>query len=268
MNIRNFFYWLAVSMTTLCVAGCAAANNANPNSTQAPENTPAAETPTVAAPTDAPPVASNACSNPYMPIVAGATWDYKLTGPISDTFKHTILNVESDSFTEQDEFGTGVTRQGKWQCDNSNLIALNPSAGGSASVSTEGISVDFQTKDLSGVTIPAEINPGDTWTQALTLEGTQTINNLSFPASNKFSSNCKAIGVESVTVEAGTFDAMRVECENAMDITISLAENTPSNTVLTFTNIVWYAQNVGMVKTSTSGMGLDSTIELTSYNIP
>jgi len=272
MNIRQFLYGLTAGILTLFAAGCAG-NNVSSIPTEIPEitvvvNTPTAETSTEAAPADTSIAVTGACGNPYMPIVAGATWNYKLTGPVSDTFTHTILSVEDASFTEQDQFGTGVIRQGKWQCDNGNLIALNPSAGGSASISTEGISVDFQTKDLSGITVPAEINPGDTWAQSLTLEGTQTVNNLSFPASNQFSSTCKAIGVESVTVEAGTFDAMRVECENNMDITISLAENTPSNTVLTFTNIVWYAQNVGMVKTSTSGMGLDSTVELTSYNIP
>ena len=93
----------------------------------------------------------------------GATWDYKITGPVSDTFTHTILSVESDGFTEQDQFGTGVTRQGKWQCDDGNLIALNPSGGSSASVSTEGVSVDFETTAQGGVTLPASLTAGDTW---------------------------------------------------------------------------------------------------------
>jgi hypothetical protein len=214
------------------------------------------------------PAASNACDNPYQPVVVGATWDYKLTGPLADTFTHTILSVESDGFTEQDTFASGVTRQGKWQCDNGNLIALNPSGGNSANVSTEGVSVDFETKDLSGVTLPASINPGDTWSQSLTLEGTQTISGTSYPASNKLTSDCTAIGVESVTVEAGAFDAMRVECQTDMNITIALDPNNPISSPLSLKNIYWYVEDIGMVKNTTSGSGIESTIELVSYNIP
>ena len=203
-----------------------------------------------------------------MPIVAGAAWNYKLTGPISDTFTHSILSMESDSFVEQDVFNTGVTRQGTWNCDNGNLIALNPPSGASANVSAgNNVSVDFETKDLRGVTLPATIQAGDTWSQSLTLEGTQTINGTAFPASNQVTNDCKATGVESVTVEAGTFDAMRVECQTAMNISITMGD-APVQSTINVTGTSWYVQGVGLVKTATTGMGLDSTTELVSYNIP
>jgi hypothetical protein len=274
MNIYKYIHWLAAGVLVLSISACNLGNAA----TQTPQDnstisTPATETsPTevsaTEAPTTLPSESSGGCDNPYFPIVGGATWNYKLTGPVSDTYTHTILSVESDSFTEQDEFGTGVTRQGTWQCDNGDLIALNPTTGNSASVTTEGVSVDFETKDLSGVTIPASINAGDTWSQSLTLEGTQTINSTSYAASNQLTSNCTAIGIESVTVEAGTFDAMRVECQTDMNITIALDPNNPISTPLSLTGINWYAEDVGLVKSSTSSPGLESTTELVSYNIP
>jgi hypothetical protein len=161
-----------------------------------------------------------------------------------------------------------VTRQGKWQCNNGDLIALNPSTGNSANVTTEGVSMDFETKDLSGVTIPATINAGDTWSQSLTLEGTQTVNGTSYAASNQLTNNCTAMSIESVTVEAGAFDAMRVECKTDMNITIAIDPNNPISTPLSLTGINWYAEEVGLVKSITSGPGLESTTELVSYNIP
>lgn len=211
--------------------------------------------------------AAGACTNTYMPILVGATWNYKLTGPIPDTFTRSIIAADESSFTDQDVFGTGVTRQGQWQCQSGDLIALNMPSGNSASVSTEEVSVDFKTTALEGVTLPAAIVTGDIWSQSLTLEGTQTISGVSYPASNQLSSSCSAIGLETVTVEAGTFDAMRVDCQTTMNISLTL-QDSPMTTTLTINAINWYAQNIGLIKSVSTGEGMDNTIELTSYSIP
>ncbi len=208
-----------------------------------------------------------ACANPYLPVVVGATWNYKLSGPTPDTFTRSIIAADTSSFTDQDVFGSGVIRQGKWNCENGNLTALNPSNGDSASVNSENVTVDFQTTKLSGVTLPAIINAGDSWTQTTTLEGTEDINGVLIPAKNEFSNTCKAVGIESVTVEAGNFDALRVECQTAMNITITMNDS-PFETAVTFNATNWYAEKIGLLKTVTQGEGLDSTVELTSYNIP
>ncbi|HEX2998051.1 MAG TPA: hypothetical protein VHP14_24720, partial [Anaerolineales bacterium] len=185
-----------------------------------------------------------------------------------DSYTHTILAVEGNSFTDQDVFNSGTTRQGKWNCDNGNLTALDLPGGASASVSTQGSgTTDFQTTNSSGITLPAIINPGDVWLQSLTLEGTQAANGVSYQVSNNFNNDCKAVGVESVTVQAGIFDAMRVDCNTTMKISLTLGD-TPMENTFNLTGTSWYAQGVGMVKSATSGMGLDSTIELVSYNIP
>lgn len=276
MSANRIFFLTVMSTTVLSLLACSPAATPGSSPTQAPatlENVPplatetqiVSETPTETA---VPVPQVHACDNAYMPIVPGATWNYKLTGPLSDTFTHSILSVEDSSFVEQDVFAAGVTRQGTWNCENGNLIALDPPSGASASVNTENnVSVDFETKDLSGVTIPATIHAGDTWSQSLTLEGTQTINGTSFPASNQLTSDCKAIGVESVTVEAGTFEAMRVECQTTMNLSLSMGD-VPIQNTLNLTGTNWYVENVGLVKTLTTGLGFDSTTELVSYNIP
>jgi hypothetical protein len=197
----------------------------------------------------------------------GATWNYKMTGSTSDTFARSIAAADEGGFTDQDVFASGVTRQGKWNCENGTLTALNPSNGGSASVNAENVSVDFQTTAQSGVTLPAAINAGDAWEQALTLEGTETVSDMQIPAKNEFTNSCRAVGMESVSVEAGTFDAMRVDCVTVMKITITMQEM-PVETTLTLNGGNWYVEGVGMVKSTSTGEGLDSTIELTSFNIP
>ncbi len=190
-----------------------------------------------------------------------------MTGGVADTYVHSIVSIEASSFSEQDVFGTGITRQGYWNCDDGALIMLDPGADTSGTVSTEKATADFKTTSSSGVTLPATIKPGDTWEQAITLEGTEDIGGNQIPAKNEFTNSCKAVGVESVTVPAGTFDAMRVDCQTNMNITITMA-NTPVTTALKFTTTSWYAENVGAVKTAKTGDGGNSVIELTSYNIP
>jgi len=276
MSKNRIFSMIVIPVVVLALVACSPAANSGSAPTQPPAATesvppPATETQVineVPAGTPAPAAIAPACANPYMPVMVGATWNYKLTGPISDTFTHSILSMEDNSFVEQDVFNTGVTRQGTWNCQDGSLIALNPPSGASANVSAgNNVSVDFETKDLSGVTLPATINAGDTWSQSLTLEGTQTINGTAFPASNQVTNDCKATGVESVTVEAGTFDAMRVECQTAMNISITVGD-APVQSSINITGTSWYAEGVGLVKTSTTGMGLDSTTELVSYTIP
>lgn len=271
MSISHVKLMSATIILLLVLLGCNTGSSAQPSETPAPgekrdQVTPEAATATEA-PITAPTESASACDNPYMPVVTGATWNYNLTGPTSDTFSHSILSVDDSGFTEQDVFAIGVTREGKWTCDNGDLTALNPTSGSSGTIQAEGVEVNLETKETTGITIPASIDLGDTWSQTLTLEGTQSINGQEFPARNELTSNCTAIGVESVTVPAGTFDAMKVECQTTMNLTLSMGGNDIS-TPLNLTGTNWYAEGVGLVKTLTVGSGLDSTTELVSYNIP
>jgi hypothetical protein len=260
MKQRKLSHLLALGFLVLSVLACnigsaptAEANPSDPNpaATQAPADN-----------TDS----SDACANPLLPIRVGATWTYKLSGEVSDTFTRSIVSVDPSGFTDQDVFGSGVTRQGKWNCEQGNLIALNPTEGGSASVTAANVAADFQTTELSGVTVPFAVQPGDTWTQTITLEGIQNINGTDIPSKNQFSNTCTAIGQESVTVEAGTFDTMRFDCQTIINITITMSGQDIQNAI-EFTSLNWHAEGIGLVKT-VSAESVDSTIELVSYNIP
>ena len=271
MNTKKYIPLFTACALILSTLACNLGGAPGANGTQAPETavveTVAATQASAPPTTEASVATGGACQNPYLPVIVAASWNYTLTGPIPDTFTRSIISVSADGFTDQDVFGSGVTRQGTWTCAHGNLTALDPTSGTSANVNSENVAADFQTTLSSGVSLPASISSGDTWSQATTIEGIEHIADQDVPAKNEFTNSCTAAGVESVTVAAGTFDALRVDCQTTTNITITM-NNSPIQTSINFTATSWYAENVGLIKTATSGSGLDSTIELQSYNIP
>lgn len=256
---------LALMLAILACNFAGAASPAAPGS----ESTPASSQPTAEpASQPAPQLAGGACSNSLYPVIMGATWTYSLSGVTTDTYTRSITAVKSDGFTDQDVFTSGVTRTGDWKCDNGTLIALSPDSSASATVLTSKTTATFHTTDMSGVTLPASIKSGDTWTQNFSIEGTQSIGGQDVAAKSKVAFACTAGGTESVIVAAGTFDAQRVDCKIDTTITVTMGGlEVPTN--LSSDASMWYAPNVGLVKleNAISGVG-NSTTELTSYKIP
>src|SRR5258706_5399127 len=175
MNTKTIPPLIATCILTLAILACNLGKAQS--ATQVPQTNTNESTPQATeAPTTAPAQTVSACDNPYLPVIVGATWNYKLTGSVPDTYTHTVRSLESDGFSEQDVFSKGITRQGNWHCHNGNLTALNPPSGSAGNVSSKSIQVDLQTKDYSGTTLPASLKAGDAWSQTLDLEGTETIN--------------------------------------------------------------------------------------------
>jgi len=213
--------------------------------------------------------ASGACANSLYPVVAGASWTYTTTGgTVVGDYTRSILTVNADGFTDQDIFTSGITRTGEWKCDSGSLIALQPDGGPSGVVQSDNVTAEFHTTAMSGVTLPGIVNAGDTWTQNFTIEGNESINGKSIPAKNETAYSCTAAGTESVTVPAGTFDAVRVDCQADINITITVS-GAEVPTHVTTTSTMWYAPGVGTVKSDNVISGAaNNTIELTAYHIP
>jgi hypothetical protein len=215
------------------------------------------------------PAAAGQCDNPLLPVRDGATWNFNLTDSEGvHTFTRTLILVNSDSFHEQDVYSTGTIRTNLWECENGALISLNPVGGASGSISAEGMTFEYETVDRSGVTVPAVVNSGDTWSQSITLEGNNTISGLSTQERNEYMSTCTADGMETVTVPAGTFEALRFICEFNMLITVEVSGFSPAPIQMNGTTISWLAPGIGWIKSVSSGENLDNIIELTSYSIP
>lgn len=257
---------VAIGFLTIALTACSLPGPGAPPSPE-PEGIPTTESPTVA-PTETaqqPQPAGGPCQNSLLPIEVGATWTYAMSG---DTFTRTIISVEESGFTEQDTFGTGTVRTGEWKCEDGNLIALDPSTSASASVSAAGYTMEFATTSLSGITLPAVVNTGDTWSQSVTIEATGLAGELAMQMTNEFVTNCTAGGVETVTVPAGTFEAYTIICDIDMTTTTQMEGVNVPPVYTSGTTTSWYAPGVGWVKSISTVGGMETVIELTSYTIP
>jgi hypothetical protein len=77
--------------------------------------------------------------------------------------------------------------------------------------------------------------------------------------------------MESVTIPAGTFEAMKVESQTTININ-STFQGVTVPVTFTSTTTSWYAQGIGWVKSISisdfGGITSTDTIELQWYNIP
>ncbi|HRQ23620.1 MAG TPA: hypothetical protein PLF42_09375 [Anaerolineales bacterium] len=260
---------IAVAMIALLFANMACINQAEADSTSQLPNViqPTQEIEAAEIPAQAEPPPPGECDNEYMPVRAGAAWNYRLTGAVTDTFTRSIVTVNENGFTEEDTFSNGAKREIRWRCQNGNLTALNPPSAISAGINEEGFWVSFETTERNGVTLPANIQIGSAWQQSMTIEGIQKIYDVEYQARNKITNDCNAIGIEAVTIDSITYEAMRVECKTVFDIALTIKDK-PNQTTLTLLSIHWYARGIGLVKAATAAEGVSATVELVSHSIP
>ena len=278
MEQKKIYTLISILLVTIFLAACSTppATPTNPPSTDTAQPTatePSAEaTPTSTPEGSYPNPGQELCTNTYYPVRQGATWTYKSTGgPAGEySFTDTITSVGGDGFTLSTQIGD-LTRTQEWTCTAEGLAALQLGGAPAAMLNSQNIQLNLDINSASGVTFPSQINPGDQWQQNLDVTGNVVAMNEEAEATGDVQMNFSAAGMESVTVPAGTFDALRVEVNVTLDI-----EATYSGITLpvTFSGdyTYWFAPNVGWVKASGTGTVLGSsfsdTTELQSYSIP
>jgi len=248
-----------------------------PTQAQSTATVPITLTETAFAPTatleeSTPVVEEGLCTNTYYPIRQGATWTYKSTGgPAGEySFTDTIASVREDGFTLSTQIGD-LTRTQEWTCTAEGISALQLGGAPAAMLNSQDIQLNLNFNNATGVTFPRQINPGDQWQQTMDLEGNATMMNEEAQATGKAQMNFSAIGNESVTVPAGTFEALKVQ----VDVTLNIDASYQGITLpVAFSGnyTYWFAPNVGWVKSSGTGNVLGAsfsdTTELQSYTIP
>lgn len=212
------------------------------------------------------------CSNPLYPVKVGATWTYTSTGNLTGdhSFTDMITDVRDDGFTLTSQFDQ-LTKTQEWACKPEGLASLTFGGGAAAGISTSGVQMDLTTSNVQGVNLPKTINTGDQWPYSMDFKGTMDLNGTSVDAQGTATYTFNALGEESVTVPAGTFNAMKIHAEIVLDIQVTFSGiKTPVQ--FTSSSDMWYAPDVGWVKSTGSGdiMGTsyNESIELQSYNIP
>ena len=178
----------------------------------------------------------------------------------------TITSVETDSFereiTTTLSNGTQKAYTDSWKCTPDGLVLQ----GGPLATTFQSVYGNATMKTLSttGVTLPAHINAGDSWTQDAQLAFTSTLVSVNITLTYNF----KAIGLELVTVPAGTFNAMKIQ----IDVTSQATTATRTNNIAV-DGFEWFVPGVGAVKSSV-GVKVNGTAypgtddQMQSYHIP
>jgi hypothetical protein len=270
---------LSLLLIIIFLTACSSPSNQSPTENQAIE-TQAPQTTATELVTEPPatsegggtPAGEGVCTNPYYPVREGATWSYKSTGgPTGEyTFTDTIASVRADGFTLSSQFGE-LTRTQEWACKPEGLVALQLGGPSAATLSSENMQLNLEVKNVSGVTFPSEINVGDQWQHNLDLEGKMTVANQEGSATGNAQSSFNALGNESVTVPAGTFDGLKIQIDTTLNINVSV-QGVSVPVTFSGSYTYWFVKDVGWVKASgagsVSGTSFSETIALQSYNIP
>ncbi len=234
----------------------------------------ASPTPTATPVPPTPTPSAGPCSNSLSPVSDGATWTYTNTTQDSTpwSFSTTITSVRPDGFTMTTKLPDGTTADQEWDCNSQGLLPLTPGAGQPAlGLSVEGIKLDLTTSNPRGVTVPVSVQPGMTWNYGLDLEGTLAQGNLSASIKGTVDTAFNAVGMESVTVPAGTFNAMKIQGASTFNVTANYSGlGIPLTAVVNST--FWFAPGVGLIKSTQSGqlvgISMNSSTELQSYSLP
>ena len=215
---------------------------------------------------------ADACTNQYYPVREGATWSYASTGGPAGaySFTDTISSVRADGFTLTSQFGD-LTRTQEWSCQPEGLVALQLGGPSAAMLRAQDMQLNLEVNNVTGVTYPSQINAGDQWQHTLDFEGNMTAAGQEGTATGNAESAFNAIGIESVTVPAGTFEAMKVQVVTTLNINVTYQGLSVPVTV-SGTYDYWFAEGVGWVRASgtaeMAGNSVTESIELQSYSVP
>src|SRR5712692_5846638 len=208
------------------------------------------------------------CANQYLPVVKGATWSYERTNSLSSTSSR-IDNAITDVGPTQFKILSAVGKfsaEEVWTCTKEGLLRQENSGGAFGAVLRGPTgSATVTVRENTGITVPANVKAGDTWTQKTAFD----IQVHDVAITVRQTANFKALGPDQVAVPAGTFNAMRVSVAAAIEYTQSGYTSNGN-----YDATLWWAAGIGSVKNagtiSVAGGGglLDYADVLQSYSIP
>jgi hypothetical protein len=133
---------------------------------------------------------------------------------------------------------------------------------------------DITASNVTGVSVPANLNPGMEWTYAFDMQGTEKVT-AGQPAgtmTGHVDISYKALKIESVTVPAGTFDAIAIEVHTISKFNIASATEEAQKITIDSVYTYWYAPGVGWIKANgmgtLNGQKYYETVVLDGYRLP
>lgn len=199
------------------------------------------------------------CENPYFPVVEGTTSTWQVTSSAGEAVRTaTIKNVGPDGFSVERvgelSGGREYTLVEKWSCVPSGLVQYPTGELVAVATGLNG-EVTASVGENEGATLPRDIQPGDTWHQAFNGDVTGPDSTTNWTVNYDFT----AVGLEEVTVPAGTFKAMKLTNHISW----------PNSGIPDMDMAYWFAEGEGLVKTVFSMNGEDlGTSQLVSRDSP
>jgi hypothetical protein len=201
------------------------------------------------------------CDNLYFPNAIGDTWEYAGNNTAMGAYSRTdtISNSGEKSFSLQSSV-SGATSMVDYSCTEAGLVSTNPIqqyVGPLLSALNAQVKINLVSN--SGISLPAKINPGDSWQQIAQFDASSA----SYSTNGRLVFNYTAVGYENITVPSGSYNAMRVDTIIRIEIS--------SFRILagTYEMTTWMAPNVGIIKSQgtshVSNVDFSDSLELTRF---
>jgi hypothetical protein len=201
------------------------------------------------------------CDNTYQPARSGDTWVYQGSNTARQSYTRTdkVVKSATDAFNVESTVET-ITYSVDYSCTEAGLVANNPIQQYlGALLATPSSNLEVTLISASGVSLPARIDPGDQWQQVA--EADAKINGT--PTNGRIIFDYNAIGIEEVRVPAGTYEAMRVDTEIRIEVTLF---RIPAGS---YALTMWLAPDVGIIKTEgtshVTGIEFSDALELVEF---
>jgi len=217
-------------------------------------------------------VAADVCGNPYYPFKEGLSITYGISstdGTSSPDYTMVITDVTGTTAQIEARMSNGVT--GKMTADCAGGTVTLGGDFDMGSVAQAG-TVKTEVVSTSGTFMAANVDIGSTWEsqQQIKTEATSGVGAGMGPVTTDVKTVSRAAAKESVTVGAGTYDAVKVEQTRTVTVNMDEAMTniqlppgmkipTPAPTTVTTTE--WWVKGIGLVKSQTLAGGVTTTVE-------
>ncbi len=207
--------------------------------------------------------AATACDHPFMPLRTGASWTFDSNeGPLTWSISSASGSGTTASAT-MDIAVAGVALTTHWICDTGGIRSYDF---GSLSEFQFGEVAQIDVVDSSGTWLPAveNLTPGYSWSNSFTTVISVPAAGISADITTTTSESWTVVGMETVVVPAGSFDALRID--GTSDVTMSgMLVGIPG---FSSSQSYWFAEGIGIVRFTSSSEGYSSSGELAAYSVP
>lgn len=208
-------------------------------------------------------VAETACDHPYLPMRSGASWTYATTeGTLAWTIGDAGGSTESASAVMEVGF-PGGSMATHWTCTPAGIVSYDF---GSISAGGIGGLVAMDVTDSSGVWLPAVelLTPGYSWTNNYTTTISAPGVGIEIEMTSTTDETLTVVGTETVSVPAGTFEALRIDSSLVSSIS-GMMVAVPG---ITSNSSYWFVEGIGIVRYVYRGEDFSGGGDLTAYSVP